>query len=269
LNQGVTEMIEALGQRVARVRLQGQATAIREAFEPGEIADLHATIDLQTRQDLGVNYEFGNIASIAYDATDLPAEDVMLADLERMLRLYTVALDLRQELRLSEDGVIVTTAPKPKGKKPRAAEFKPKNASEYKQQIKEREITKSRLHESLVAEYGAFLQASGFTVATNVHPRDMTAERDGGHWLIEAKTVYAGNGVSAARDAVGQLTAYKFFEYDNAPHVQQMALFNESIGPHCVDYLDSLGIAAVWRDKGKWVGNALALAASLAETGAN
>lgn len=266
LNQGVTDLVKKLTQAVARPQLQAQAAAIREAFESADAVGLLDVIDLNTTVALAVNYEFGNIVSLVYDAANLPAEDAMRADLERMVRLYDVAIDLRANLRLSEDDVIVTTTPKPKSRKLRAAEFKPKSSSEYTQRTKEQEITKSRLHELLVKEYGKALLDSGFTVATNVHPRDMTAERNGEHWLIEAKTVYSGNGVSAARDAVGQLTAYKFFEYDDGFNINLLALFNESIGPWCVAYLDSLGIAAVWRDKGKWIGNGLALAANLAET---
>lgn len=269
LNQGVTELVEGLGRPQAREKLRGQGDAIRAAFESADIDDLTVSIDLHSAQPLPRDYEFGNIVSLVYDAANLPGDEVMRADLERMVRLYDVALELRAELRLSHDDVIVTTAPASKTKKQRAAEFKPKNSGEYTQRTKEQELTKSRLHEMLVEEFGKALQAWGFVVATNVHPRDMTAERNGEHWLIEAKKVYSGNGVSAARDAVGQLTAYRFFEYEDGSHVKPLALFNESVGPLCVAYLDSLGIGAVWRDKGKWVGNAIALAAGLAETAAS
>ena len=265
LNQGVTELVGSMGRPLARTKLRGQADAIRAAFDPADVIDLAGSIDLKSTQQLPRDYEFGNIVSLVYDATGLPSEAVMVADLGRMVRLYDVALQLREEARLAQDGTIVTPIVQPKPTQ-HAAEFKPRDDSDYKQQIVAREITKSRRHETLVTAYGKFLQSKGFTVATNVHPRDMTAERDGEHWLIEAKTLYAGNGVSAARDAVGQLTFYNFAWYNNASPANLMALFNEAVGPHCIRYLDFLGIAAVWRDKGKWVGNFIATGAGLAET---
>jgi hypothetical protein len=174
-----------------------------------------------------------------------------------MIRLYETALEARELVRRTNASAIATTTastPEPQ----RAAEFKPKNDAEYQQEIVARTLTKQRRHETIIKEYGSYLQRRGFTVATNVHPRDLTATRDGSHWLIEAKVVYRGNGVQATREAIGQLLEYRFILYPNGQPVLPVALFSENVGDVCLALLDHLGIAAVWKSDGDWVGTAAA-----------
>jgi hypothetical protein len=258
LNQGVTELVTNHGRRKARELLREQAAAIRSRFDAEDTSDLESSIDLRSKENLPRDYECGNIFGLTYKSTDLPSEEVMVEDLKRFVRLYAEAMVGREDARKSGNGAIVTTSLQGAAKR-RAAEFKPKNDSDYRQSIAAREIVKSRRHETLVKAYGKWLQGRGFVVATNVHPRDMTAERAGQHWLIEAKTVPAGNGVSATREAVGQLLWYAHREYDDPSTARKVALFAESVGDLCTGFLEDLGIAAVWREGGKWLGSPIAM----------
>ena len=94
------------------------------------------------------------------------------------------------------------------------------------------------------------------------HPRDITADRDGGHWLFEAKTV-GGNPEHAARQALAQLYFYSRFLYERDAAINKVALFNESIGDLFVDFFTELNIAVVWQDEGHWHGSHLARSAGL------
>ncbi|MEV4462126.1 DUF3578 domain-containing protein [Micromonospora echinofusca] len=263
LNQGVTELRETHGGVKARQLLQQQAQAIRTVFNLDDVADLDTNIDLHTTATLPVDYEYGNILARTYALTDLPPEQEMVADLQRFVRLYALALEGREEARQAGDPSIVTAPVAKKLPKKKAAEFKPKSDADYRQTIKAQEIVKTKKHETLVREYGLFLQQAGFTVATNVHPRDLVAERAGSHWLIEAKTVRAGNGVNAAREALGQLLFYGFFLYEPEETVGKVALFSESVGGACLILLEQLDIAAVWRNGQAWAGSPLAVSAGL------
>lgn len=263
LNQGVTELRQDHGGRRARALLNRQAQAIRAAFEPTETADLDVAIDLRTAATLPVDYEHGTVLALTYVLSALPSERVMVADLQRFVRLYATALRAREDARRAGDEAIVTPSPA-KSTKKWAAEFKPKSDTEYRQTIAAREIVKTRRHETLIRLYGIFLESRGFRVATNVHPRDLTADRDGRHWLIEAKTVDAGNGVDATRAALAQLLFYSHFHYgDHGASVHRLALFTEPVGPACVNFLEALGVAAVWKEHGAWVGSPSAVQGEL------
>jgi hypothetical protein len=120
------------------------------------------------------------------------------------------------------------------------------------------ETVKSRKHETLVREYGTFLRGHGFDPATNVHPRDMVALRPGVTWLIEAKMVRRGDGIGAAREALGRLLAYRYFHHDGDEAVRMAAVFSESIGDHSLGLLESYGVVAIWRDGPAWRGSAVA-----------
>lgn len=253
LNQGVTELIERFGTPKGRRRLKDQASFIRDGIDVASLASLNIEIDLATHQSLPRNYEYGNIAARTYDITSLPPETEMVNELLEMINLYDTALEVRELVRRTSSTAIVTTIPTtPLPQK--AAEFKPKSDADYEQQITARTLKKQRRHETLVKDYGLFLQRSGFTVATNVHPRDLTAERSGEHVLIEAKVVYRGDGVRATREAIGQLLEYRFHLYPISDPVKLLALFSEEVGDACLSLLEHLGITAVWKGEGGWVG---------------
>ncbi|WP_433299658.1 MrcB family domain-containing protein [Actinoplanes sp. CA-030573] len=261
LNQGVTEIGERLGRRAARVALQGEAAQIRDAFDKGTIDDLDATIDLRSKASLPRDYEYANILSRAYPISSLPEEATMVADLQRFVQLYDLALEAREEgSQRGEPGIV--TPPRNPPRKKHSVAFKPKDDSEYRQLIEAREVTKQRRHETLINDYEAFLRRRRFVTASP-HPRDLTAERDGRHWLIEAKAIRAGDAETAAREAFAQLCFYEHFLYDRTDTVARLALFNEPLGVAHLGFFEKTGIAVVWRSGDGWAGTATAHAAGL------
>lgn len=111
LNQGVTELVERLGTQAGRVKLASQADVIRANLPDGQIEDLDVSIDLRSKSPLPRNYEAGNIAAITYDLAELPGNEKMVEDLSRLIRLYELALETRNQLRMSTPDSVITTTP--------------------------------------------------------------------------------------------------------------------------------------------------------------
>ncbi|MEX5268885.1 MrcB family domain-containing protein [Kocuria sabuli] len=261
LNQGVTEIGERLGRREARTALQREAAQIRDAFDETAIGDLENIIDLRSKASLPRDYEYANILSRAYTVGSLPAEETMIADLQRFVQLYDLALEAREEGgQRGEPGIV--TPPRQQPPKKTSIAFKPKDDSEYRQMIAAREVTKQRRHETLVNDYEAFLRQRRYVTASP-HPKDLTAERAGRHWLIEAKIIRAGDAESAAREAFAQLSFYEHFLYDHDATVAKLALFNEPLGDAHLGFFVKMGIAVVWRSGNGWAGTDDAHAANL------
>ncbi len=265
LNHGVTEITDALGAREARKRLKAEAGAIRDALPDESCTGLGATIDLGGRAGLPRSYEAGNLLAITYEVAAMPNEEVLRADLERMISLYQDALAIREEVRRTTRDTIVTVQEKPQvGVSDALLHFAPKSDEEYVQVVSARRLRKSRSHETLVSEYGRHLIGQKIEVGTNVHPRDMVIVKDGVHWLAEAKFVRRGNVTSAVREAIGQLATYAFCLYSPDAQPKRLALFSEDIGDVYERLLEHHGIAAVWRGADGWVGSPAAVAAGLA-----
>jgi hypothetical protein len=108
LNQGSGEMAEHLGRAAARRVLAMEATAIRAALRPKDIADLDTTFDLNASAALSVDYEHANIVSRTYSLDSLPRASKMVADLRRFIRLYALALEAREVARRHGRQEIVT-----------------------------------------------------------------------------------------------------------------------------------------------------------------
>ncbi|MEU6997213.1 DUF3578 domain-containing protein [Nonomuraea sp. NPDC046570] len=264
LNQGVTELVDRYGTARGRQLLKDQADAIRAALPAELTVGLDATINLNTRAPLPLHYEYGNILASTYKLSDLPDENTMVADLQRFVHLYQEALAVREEIRQTTPGKIVTTIQNPSPAPDKPGEFKPKNAADYVATVTARTLTKSRMHETVVREYGEFLIKIGLTPNTAVHPRDMTVVHSGDEWLMEVKVVRRGNAVNATREAIGQLLAYRHFLYPGrTDKVKMLAVFNENIGDACVDLLETLHISSVWREGAGWAGSQTAKSADL------
>jgi MrcB-like, N-terminal domain len=256
LNQGVTEVVERFGTREGRERLATQAAAIRSALVATGTHDLAAEIDLRSSASLPVHYERANILARTYTINALPDNNDLENDLAELLLLYQDALAVRNQLRLSTNDTIVTTTDAAATQRPISpGAFKPRSDSEYTQQISAKTLVKSRKHETLLTQYAQYVTTRGHQPGNNVHPRDFVVETDSGHWLVEAKIVYHGDGVQATREALAQLLMYRRFLYESNQDVQLLALFNEDIGPLCQDFLEELGIATVWKTGSEWVGS--------------
>lgn len=265
LNQGVTELVDKYKTREGRERLKAQADAIRAALPDEVVSGLDPSIDLKSRSALPVHYEFGNILAKTYEIDDLPDEATMIADLKYFVLLYEQALAVREGIRQTAPNKISTTVKKPKTKPAKPSSFKPKNDFEYMAAIAAHTQIKTRKHETAVREYGVFLQEERqLQPNTNVHPRDMTVVTGATEWLIEVKVVRRGDAVAAAREALGQLLAYRHFIYSSGhENVRLLAVFNEEIGGACVEFLEAQGVASVWRSGSAWVGSPTATSASL------
>ncbi|MET8956741.1 DUF3578 domain-containing protein [Streptomyces sp. NPDC004533] len=266
LNQGVTELQKAFGTRKAQELLTSEAAAIRNAFPSDKAVGLAETINLGGRPGLPRAYEAGNILARVYQIESLPDEEVLKADLRRMIALYQDGLVLRETLRSTTRDVITTIKQEPALEEADPLlHFAPKSDSEYVQRITGRVIKKSRKHETLVRRYGDFLERAGFDAGTNVHPRDIVSRKNGEEWLIEAKVVRRGNVSHSVREAIGQLATYAFLLYQADKQPRRMALFSEAIGDVYVRLLAHQGIASVWPTEDGWVGSREAVSAGLAE----
>ncbi|HEX6684700.1 MAG TPA: DUF3578 domain-containing protein [Candidatus Limnocylindrales bacterium] len=110
LNQGSGEMAEHLGRAGARMVLALEATTIRAALRPKDISDLEITFDLHTTAALSVDYEHANIVSRTYSLDSLTPESEMVADLQRFIRLYALALEAREVARRHGRHELITPA---------------------------------------------------------------------------------------------------------------------------------------------------------------
>ncbi len=134
--------------------------------------------------------------------------------------------------------------------------FSPKSDSDYVAEVHARVMVKSRSHERLVRDFGEWARTCGFLPSTP-HPRDLVLSASGREWLVEAKVIYNGDVAGAARAAIGQLLDYRYFLYvlRGFPDPGLLALFSEPIGKQYTALLESVSIAAVWRDEDTWGGS--------------
>jgi hypothetical protein len=266
LNQGMERLRKKVGDKEARAALTRDALAIRGALAPGRLTGLDGSINLgMEKGDRQKNYEAGNIAAIRYDIAALPTQLRLEQDLERMLALYSDALDARTRLLLTDPGVV--SAPSGSalgtGDDP-LRHFKPKDDGDYFTYLTTRMLRKTRRHETLVRRYGEWCSTQGYVPATP-HPRDLVLTRAPEEWLVEAKVLYQGNATEAVRAAVGQLLSYRHFLYTGGSSPHLLAAFSEPVGDAYVEFLSSCGIEAVWWQAGLWVGTPAAVSENLAE----
>ncbi|WP_117209319.1 MrcB family domain-containing protein [Allorhizocola rhizosphaerae] len=164
LNQGIGEMAEHLGRAGARLVLALEAATIRKALRPTDIADLDVAFDLRTTEPSSVDYQHTNIVSRTYRVDSLPGESEMVADLQRFVQLYALALQARevarrhgrQELIIPARPAAVTiaaeTAPEPQPEPPakEAQEFAPEIGVDRKHKTLTGSMTRRGLLAALV-----------------------------------------------------------------------------------------------------------------------
>jgi hypothetical protein len=262
LSQGITALSKQFGAAQARDRLRLAATAIREGLGD-RIDGVEPTMNVEGgfRQ---AGYAAGTIAALWYPIQELPTDQMLAADLDRMLSLCDSAVaEKRRGLVEDPQRTSIPAFPAPEDAVS-AERFKPKSGADYVAEIERRSLTKSRRHEVLVREYGEWALAHGFS-ATTPHPRDLVLRAGGVEWLVEAKVVYAGDATAAVRAAIGQLLTYRYFFYPSSAPVLLLALFTESVGEAYVECLDRLAIAVVWREGGSWSGSSAAVSGGVAE----
>ena len=109
LTQGIAEIADLLGRAKARRTLAWEAADIRAALRSHGIADLDITLNLGSTAASSVDYQRTNILSRTYRLDALPNEPTMVADLQRFIRLYGLALKARG--RAIEPGTLASPTP--------------------------------------------------------------------------------------------------------------------------------------------------------------
>jgi hypothetical protein len=269
MNQGATQHLlnaksdgpkRISASEVALAELLAESRLLRERLSPAALDDLATDIDLGANGFLPKGYENGNVAAIEYDVASLPDEEKLQDDLTRMLALYDSCVEIKKESRAVGSGLFRTPAvsskvnAKPQLKPPI---FRPKSSAAYIAEVPAQSQRREPLHEDLIDKFGKWVRSAGLVAATNVHPRDLTADYGRQHWLIEAKTVRP-NAELAVRAAIGQLYSYRHFYYREYgyPDPALVALFAEPVGAALAALLVSLGIEGIWFAGRNWEGAA-------------
>ncbi|MGY2079715.1 MrcB family domain-containing protein [Modestobacter sp. SYSU DS0657] len=271
MNQGATQhrrVAEQAGAKgvaadnAALVQIANETEKIRAALDPAFLSGRLTTIDLAAPGYLPRAYEVGNIVAAAYPLDDLPENETLATDLQQFAMIYTEAVSIKKDLASKGQIATSSVSEKKSDSKPATAPiFAPKDSAEYFAKVGAAHQKKTRKHESLIKAFGEDVLAAGGVPATNVHPRDLTVDSGGAHWLVEAKTV-GPNAEVAVREAIGQLYSYRHFFYRELgePDPLLLALFSDPIGEALAHLLQSLDIDYVVRDQSSWAGTEAALA---------
>ena len=265
MNQGVTQHERNARERGLKGRaaeqaaieeIRGDTESMRQILAPPE-----TELDISLRSDrrLALAYEAGSISAIRYSMQALPSNHALTTDLDRYMDLYSTCVSLKDQLAANQT---VKTSARAKNLAPAAHAppvFRPKNADEYLARIAPHLQKRTRTHEALVRRFGESMREQGLTPATNVHPRDLTLDGYGDHWLVEMKTT-TGGVEQAVRDAISQLFAYRHFVYRNQGRddPRLLAVFDGPIGDAFTDLLESLDIGAMWVEGSRWGSSASA-----------
>jgi len=113
LNQGISGIAELVGRAKARRMLGQGAAEIRSTLRAEDVSDLDTTLDLRSTSSLAVDYQSANIVSRTYRIDALPSDRAMVADLERFIRLYGMALEARRRAVQTGNQARVTPAESP------------------------------------------------------------------------------------------------------------------------------------------------------------
>ncbi|GGJ88102.1 hypothetical protein GCM10011583_19430 [Streptomyces camponoticapitis] len=268
LQQGITHLEDRLGRGQARQdHLRLQAKRLRRAVERQRRAGWIDEPTLRHHADRPRAYEAASVIARSYELAELPDDAVLADDLAHaaeLLRRTAIA----EEAWYFSDGegeLEVNFAPDGHGASAEdpLAGFHPKDSSDYVANIVARQQVKKRHHEALIDSFGHHVVARGYTPTTRLmHPKDLVLHRTSegrtpqAEWLVEAKVVRAGNPTEAVRQVVGQLFEYSHFLYRERqlkePHL--IGLFTQDIGVYS-RYLESKGIASIWRSGGGWDGS--------------
>lgn len=243
---------------LTRKQLLSDATVIRNAISDEALSLFADELRLGVPRSRQRRYEAGAIATKIYRLSSLPSMKILERDLYSILRIYRMAIEAKKRLLLSSPGTVISPSISIiRGEGDPFWEFKPKDDSDYEQQVIGKQIRKSRSHETLIRDFGEFAARKDLRPATNVHPRDLTFRCGDMEWLVEAKIV-RDHAAQAVREAIGQLLEYEFLIYKDRKPPQKLALFSEPVGDAYISLLTSLQIAAIWKSNGKWIASTLA-----------
>ncbi|MET9347812.1 MrcB family domain-containing protein [Streptomyces termitum] len=272
LQQGITWLEDSLGKGRAREEhLRHHARRLRRALDRKEALGWVDEPDLRDGATRPKAYEAASVIAKSYDIAALPSEIKLLEDLDRGIQFLRTAERFDRVWWASGEGDVLQVAyavkehvsqleVSPRDLDP-LADFQPKESGDYTAQIKARQQVKQRSHEDLINDFGLHVANQGFAPVTKrQHPKDLVLRRmdvvEAGRreWLVEAKIVRNRNSTVAVREAIGQLYEYRHFLYQGKPAPFLVGLFSEDIGVYA-SYLETHGIASVWRSGQGWEGS--------------
>lgn len=263
LQQGVTRLHDELktGQKL-RARLEQNAERLRRQLPNELVKNWSDRPSFQHNGWRALAYEASSVAARNYEVANMPPESALRKDLWSMAEILQRAATIEKTLWYESKhvGVEIEYVGKHIGEVDPLDGFRPKSDSDYIAEISARQQVKKRRHESLIASFGPYVADRGFKpVTTGVHPRDLVLLKGVREWLVEVKVVKSGNPTQAVREALAQLLEYRHFLYvEQNVKPSLVALFTESVGVYA-KYLESHGIASVWKALDGWEGSASAV----------
>jgi hypothetical protein len=253
-------------------QLRANAIAFRNELPVERVAGLAAPVTFGKggRQR---RYAAGSVLQRRFSVAELPGEEELAAYHREFCELLPLVIAAREELLRHSPGSTTQAVPKAPASDSRMLEqFKPKSADDYFVWLKEaKKVPRSRRHERIVNDYGAWARSELGWTASTPHPVDLRLRRGEKQpegeaaWrdavMAEVKVVYHGNATAAVREVIGQLSTYPHVVVpaDVRGTLRYAGVFSESIGDLWLKVLEEeLGIATVWWENGAWHGGALA-----------
>lgn len=271
IQQGTDSQRSQPGLTVA-AQLRSNATAFRNELPTERTAGLMEPITFG-RGGRQRNYAAGSVLQRWFSIAQLPAEEELSAHHREFCELLALVIGAREELLRHSPGSTTQAAPKASASDSRMLEhFKPKSTEDYFVWLKEaKKAPRSRRHEKIVNDYGAWAESELGWIASTPHPVDLRLrlgekQLEGTDaWreavMVEVKVVYRGNATAAVREVIGQLRTYPHVVVPEAVRgtVRYAGVFSESIGDLWLRVLEEdLGIATVWWEDGDWHGGPVA-----------
>lgn len=243
--------------------LSAEATRIRKDMPPEVLRGWDSAIDLGKSGLRQRRYEAATVMAWTCPLDVIPDEATLQARLSEICLALQAAIDVRRGMAIS-DPRSISTAGKAPTNDPREYDFNPGTDSSIEISARQRPIIRTTRHEGGLRRYGEWLISRGFTVATNVYPRDflITGESP---WIGEYKVVYGPQVARASREAHSQLKEYRFFLHPDPSPAGLLAVFSAPLPLARVAWLNSEGIAVVWWSGSAWNGCLSARAAGLCD----
>jgi 5-methylcytosine-specific restriction protein B len=161
LNQGVTKPRTELGAAAAREMLTSKAAAIRDRFR--SLADegfaLDDMVDLHAEPGLGSFYEDSTIAYQLYETGRVPADEVLLTDLEALLGAYETYVGSPPEVETPTGALPDQVTP---------IDDLGLIAETFSTALQQSHLTFGEHHERLVRSFIAALAAKRFVILTGL-----------------------------------------------------------------------------------------------------
>ncbi len=133
-------------------------------------------------------------------------------------------------------------------------QFRPSSEDVLISAIKAHFRTRTNEQARLLNDFQLAAITNGLKLEKDSETGDLVLSRGRRRWIVAPKVVQNGNATAAVQTAIGSLTYTRHFFYRNTS-IDVVALFTEPIGQVYVNFLESLGIRAVWRLDDVWDGS--------------